>query len=243
MSKPILTANASPKLAEVSKLLNTISVKWDVYAILRDIFECMAIAIDNQTSIIKNKRWHNHEENYKSIMNKYAETDRQTLVEIVSKIFDILISMHKDGFDDYLGKLYMMSGTSSGKAGQFFTPYNVSFLCAQTAIEKLKVEEAKREGKIITLYEPTCGSGGMILAAADRLLNDFDFNYAEQLVVCCGDIDVRCVHMAYIQLSLAGIPAIIKHQNGLTFETWDVWETPAYKMNYLKFANLRSVAK
>ena len=34
--------------------------------------------------------------------------------------------------------------------------------------------------------------------------------------------------MAYLQLSLFGIPAIIVHGNSLTVEQWSVWKTPAY---------------
>lgn len=42
--------------------------------------------------------------------------------------------------------------------------------------------------------------------------------------------------MTYLQLSLVGIPAIIYHRNGLTLETWDKFETPAYIMQYHRFA-------
>ena len=40
------------------------------------------------------------------------------------------------------------------------------------------------------------------------------------------DIDIRCVWMAYIQLSLYGIPAVVIHGNTLTMETWSQWYTP-----------------
>ena len=60
-------------------------------------------------------------------------------------------------------------------------------------------------------------------------------NYAYNCFMDAGDVDIRCVHMAYIQLSLAGVPAIIKHQNALSRELWSVWKTPAFIFQYLRF--------
>ena len=39
----------------------------------------------------------------------------------------------------------------------------------------------------------------------------------------------------YLQLSLAGVPAIIKHQNALSRELWSVWKTPAFVFQYHRF--------
>ena len=75
----------------------------------------------------------------------------------------------------------------------------------------------------------------MVLACADVLYNDYHFNISRNLLVECGDIDARCVHMSYLQLGLAGIPAVIFHRDALSLETWDRWETPAYIMQYSRF--------
>ena len=50
-----------------------------------------------------------------------------------------------------------------------------------------------------------------------------------------GDLDIRCVHMTYLQLALAGVPAIVCHQNTLTNELWSVWKTPAFIFQYHRF--------
>ena len=55
-------------------------------------------------------------------------------------------------------------------------------------------------------------------------------------------IDIRCVHMTYLQLSLAGVPAIVKHTNSLTRETWDIWKTPAFIMQYMRFRQFEHYA-
>lgn len=68
-----------------------------------------------------------------------------------------------------------------------------------------------------------------------NVLKSYGINYTRNCFIECSDIDLRCVHMAYLQLSLAGVPAIIKHQNTLTLETWSVWKTPAFIFQYLRF--------
>ena len=60
-------------------------------------------------------------------------------------------------------------------------------------------------------------------------------NYARNYYLDAADIDLRCVHMTYQQLSLAGAPAIVRHQNSLTRELWSVWYTPAFIMQYPRF--------
>lgn len=65
-------------------------------------------------------------------------------------------------------------------------------------------------------------------------------NYARNCFIDCGDIDIRCIHMTYLQLSLAGVPAIVKHQNALTREFWEAWYTPAYLFQYPRFAKYES---
>ena len=47
--------------------------------------------------------------------------------------------------------------------------------------------------------------------------------------------------MAYLQLSLAGIPAAIYHRDGLSLETWDVWKTPPYLMQYTRFKKYENI--
>ena len=65
-------------------------------------------------------------------------------------------------------------------------------------------DKVKRD-EILTLYEPCCGSAGMVLASMDILKNDYGVNYARDCFVVCEDVDLRCVHMAFLQLSLAGV--------------------------------------
>ena len=110
--------------------------------------------------------------------------------------------------------------------------YVAEFMARVTVGENAKTVQ----NEILTICDPCCGSGVMSLAALD-VLQRKSVNYVRNVFIECSDIDIRCVHMAYLQLSLAGVPAIIKHQNTLTMETWDVWKTPAFIFHTPVFAN------
>lgn len=226
-----------PSVNEILKLLEKGLYKVNAHEFLSDVFECSAIAISNQFDA---RQADEREKRYLQIIKKYTPDMQNLLTEVFAKIF-ILLSQQVNpavGFADYLGELYMRSETSNSKAGQFFTPYCVSKMCAECSIDPHRVEQAIENDEVLTFSEPACGSGGMIIAAADTLYYTYHFNYSRNMLVECSDIDSRCVHMCYLQLSLAGIPAIIFRRNTLTMETWDRWETPAYIMQWTRFKDL-----
>ncbi len=81
------------------------------------------------------------------------------------------------------------------------------------------------------MMEPAVGAGGMVIATAEAF-EDEGINYQQAMHVTCIDVDAAAVHMAYIQLSLLHIPAIIVHGNALINEQWGYWLTPAYVLGF-----------
>lgn len=223
------------KLDEINRLIERLLYRMDRYSVLSDVFEIAAITVSNRFDR-RSTVYEARENRYKEIIRKYDEDERDVIVKVFTEIYLLLTGMVDRGFDDYLGKLYMMSGTSNSVAGQFFTPYDVSCMCAEVAVDEESLRRSMESNEIITLNEPTCGSGGMILAAVEAL-HRRGFNYSNNLLVKCGDVDSRCVYMAYLQLSLAAIPAVILHQNALTLETWETWHTPALCLNWMRFVD------
>ena len=223
-----------PKVTDILKLVKQGTYRVGVHKMLSDIFECGAIAISNRFDKMNAEK---REKRYLQIIKQYDKGTQQLMVEIFTQIYLLLTNqIHGEiGLRDYLGELYMQLDVSNKNAGQFFTPYDVSKLCAKLTINKSTVWECIEQDRILTLNEPACGSGGMVIAAADVLYNDYQFNIARNLLVECSDIDARCIHMSYLQLGLAGIPAIIYQRDTLTMETWDRWETPAYIMQWHRF--------
>lgn len=234
-NEPKIKYEKIPTINDIIKLLDTGSYKVGRHELLSDVFQCGAIAIANKFDRRQAKK---REETYLSIIKKYDKDTQQLITEIFAEISVLLLSQIDMGFDDYLGKLYMFSETSNSKAGQFFTPYHVSKACAEACIDEKTVNEYIEKDKIIKLNEPACGAGGMIIAAIDILYNRYKLNYSRNVFVECSDVDQRCVHMTYLQLSLIGVPAIVYQRDTLTMETWQKWETPALIIQWLRFRNI-----
>lgn len=226
-----------PSVDKILKLLEKGCLRIGRHEFLSDVFECGAIAISNRFDTRQAIR---REERYLQIVKKYDRDTMELLTKVFAEIYFLLSQQINPavGFNDYLGELYMKSETSNKHTGQFFTPYSVSKACAAIAINEAVVNEHIEQDKILTLNEPTCGAGGMILAAADILYNEYHFNISRNLIVECSDIDSRCVHMTYLQLGLAGIPAVIFKRDTLSMQTWERWETPAYIMQYMRFKDI-----
>ena len=113
----------------------------------------------------------------------------------------------------------------TGHMGQFFTPYDVSRMIAEMTLDT--VDEIIAEQGFVTVQEPACGAGGMIIAAAD-VIERKGFDIARQLYVDATDISPTCFKMSYLQASLRGIPAVIRRGNTLTLEMFDQRATPAF---------------
>lgn len=66
----------------------------------------------------------------------------------------------------------------------------------------------------------------MIIALA-REMREQGINYQKRLRVTAIDVDLRAVHMAYLQFSLFHIPAVVIHGDTIRLETYSEWLSPA----------------
>lgn len=221
---------------EIPRMLSEIRDR-DYYSVVRDFFELSAISIRNTVDLTK------HEEYEKRYLNTAKQYSKEQLGIFSSCLGlfmgEINAAINGSGeFRDFAGEIYMDSGTSNGKAGQFFTPYHVSHLMAECSLNRDEVEARFSEDPdhVLTLYEPTCGAGGLIVASID-VLNRMGVNYAWNVFVDCGDIDPRCVHMTYLTLSLLGVPAVVRLGDALMMDYREAWFTPSYLFAWPHFKN------
>lgn len=77
---------------------------------------------------------------------------------------------------------------------------------------------------------------GLVLAYA-KVLNEHNIDYQKDLFIDVTDISSTCVYMTYIQLSLYGIPAIVKCGDSISQKMKFRMETPLYFLQYWKFRN------
>lgn len=220
---------------EISKLLGSVRDR-DHYTVIRDFFELSAISIRNNFD--HGPEHANLEKRYTEIAQcykkEYLEGFAMALGMLGKKIHDAVNG--NAPFADWAGELYMDSGTSDDKAGQFFTPYSVSQCMARINFPKdeVRAKLGSDPNRVLTIYEPTCGAGGLIVAAIDAL-NEAGVNYSWNVFVDCGDNDLRCVHMTYVTLSLLGVPAVVRLGDALMMEYRQAWFTPAYLMAWPHF--------
>jgi hypothetical protein len=223
------------KHKDISQIFDMVRDR-DHYTVIRDFFELSAISIRNNFDhgpehANLEKRYTEIAQGYKK---EYLEGFAMALGMLGKKIQDAVNG--NAPFADWAGELYMDSGTSNGKAGQFFTPYSVSQCMARINFPKddVRAKLGDDPNRVLTIYEPTCGAGGLIVASIDAL-NEAGVNYSWNAFVDCGDIDPRCVHMTYVTLSLLGVPAVVRLGDALMMEYRQNWFTPAYLMAWPHF--------
>lgn len=183
-----------------------------------DFCQLSALTIRNAVEINGRQE---REERYLQIAGGYKPEEMTRFAEALGAVTNEL-SLE---LSDVLGRLFMTLELGSEGMGQFFTPYDVSVMMAQMTLGDM-VEQCKTQ-EFITVQEPACGAGGMVIAVADAL-KQAGVNYQQQLHVTAQDLSATAVHMSYIQLSLLGIPAVVVHGNTLTLEQMDVWYTPMH---------------
>lgn len=177
-------------------------------------------ALSNQRANYRQDR----EDKYLQVINSYKTyEERVAFAHALAKVV-MAYGIVADGDQrDFLGECYMEGEMANKNSGEFFTPYDIQRLMAQLTFD---ADEIKRK-EFITVMEPACGSGGMILAFANVA---FAAGVDVPNKICFYAIDVNplCCQMAYINLACAGLPAVIYHGDSLSNEMWDVFLTPAY---------------
>lgn len=146
-------------------------------------------------------------------------------VRTIPELFAMTALAVEQGGCDFLGQVVVDLELPSQHMGQFFTPYDVSRMVAEMTFDT--VDEIIAEQGFVTMQEPACGAGGMIIAAADVIAGK-GFDVARQLYVDATDISLTCFRMSYLQASLRGVPATIRRGNTLSLEVFDQAVTPTF---------------
>ncbi len=163
---------------------------------------------------------------YKYISSKYTKEQ----AEEFPKLLALLVSALEEQHQDFLGEVFMQLNLGNTHNGQFFTPYRVSKMMSSITGYHVKKYAGS---EIMTLCEPCCGSGGMIIAFVEALMEQ-DINYQHCLYVEATDIDEMCYKMTYIQLSLLGIPAKVIWGDSLSMRYNEVLYTPFFFLGDFK---------
>lgn len=173
--------------------------------------------LDFSISLINISAKRNIKEN-RVLLGSLSKKHRKEDFDLFKKLFDLVVKGLRGSFRDFLGECYMQLEISNKSADQFFTPSIICELMASIVEPNVKNEN---------ILEPCCGSGAMIISRAKSLLLK-KIDYKETMDVEAIDLDLTCVKMTYIQLSLLEIKAKIIHGNAITNEVFDVFYTEKY---------------
>jgi len=194
--------------------------RWEVW---RDWCEMGALAVANSVDL--GPRREKREERYLQIIRRYDADEQAAFPRLIGML---ALALDGDNPTDVLGRVYQHLELANKGTGQFFTPYDLCEVMARTCLgdgEALRAQ-VEREG-FVTLNEPCVGGGALVIAAA-KVVASLGLDYQHVLHVTAQDIDPACIHMAYLQLSLLSIPAVVIHGNTLAVEAREAWYTPAH---------------
>jgi methylase of polypeptide subunit release factors len=124
----------------------------------------------------------------------------------LGRLFNLYVSAVEDmPFSDILGELFMRLDINSVRAGQFFTPFPIAeFMSRVTFDSDTFMSKAKEKG-CVTVCDPACGSGVMLLAYAKVVHDALGREGTDKLELYGMDTDIRCVNMCKIQIRLNGL--------------------------------------
>lgn len=139
----------------------------------------------------------------------------------ISDLLHLIKSIPMDGKQDYdvLGYIYeylieKFAANAGKKAGEFYTPHEVSVLMSEIIANELKHKDK------ISIYDPTSGSGSLLInignAVAKHATNTDSIEYYAQ------ELKANTYNLTRMNLIMRGIPpGNIKTRNGDTLE--DDW--------------------
>lgn len=207
---------------DIIKTMNTLSHRHDAWRVFSDFVEMSAVSIANACDQFHPDR-DKREARYMEIVKAYTPDELSQF----AKMFGMLTQELEAGPTDALGEIFMELDLGSKWHGQFFTPYSLCHATAKMVMGDL--EEKAKTKPFLTANEPACGGGAMLIAMAE-VMSEKGLNYQKTLHVTAQDLDLKAVHMCYVQLSILGIPGIVIHGNTLLMETRSMWYTPMHIM-------------
>lgn len=219
--KPENIPKASTKSAKVRLIeeIRQLGQKQGINTVFTTFLEITATCLSAETdpSTAKNRL-----ARYQEIVDG-MEPETVSAYARMSALLYLAVRENWDEPRDILGSVYHELNLNNAWNGQYFTPDDVCRMMALLTLGEDRLDSASQD--LMTVNEPACGSGAMVIGSVWAMKKS-GFDYRKKSLFYAQDIDIRCVWMAYIQLALYEVPAIVVHSNTLTMEEWSRWYTP-----------------
>lgn len=155
--------------------------------------------------------------------------DKEELNRFAQAMACLVREMEKHPYEDLLGTFYMdfaLSYQGQKWHCEFHTPKPIGDAMARMTFGDGVIPEDK---KTLTILEPACGSGALILSAAEAIQPQD----RRKLRVTAIDINETACDMCFINTTLWGIPCRVIHGNTLSMEFWHQWDNVHMIMPWL----------
>lgn len=205
---------------------------WQVWA---DFVEIVAISISN--TVDRTNIGIKREKRYLEIIERYRPEEQKVFPQLMETLVNALDEKQDQ---DFLGDLFMSLELGSHWKGQFFTPYNICKFTAE--IQCNDAPEKIKERGWISINDPACGAGALLIAARNAFARDGIGS--DRVLFVAQDIDRVAGLMCYIQLSLLGCAGYVVIADTLCNpllgsnpifpvlnENHDAWFTPMWYSN------------
>lgn len=204
-----MKAKSQPR--DFRKILERLSHGHDARRVF-DAFTCFAAcALAMQT----------REAEYFEEAKRWEKPDLDTFAEAFAAL---VTEMETQPFEDLIGGYYTefaLSHKGQQWNGEFHTPKPICDLMARMTLGD--PESLPPEGPI-SVCEPACGAGAMILSLGEACPPEV----RRRLRVTAMDISRTACNMAFINTTLWGIPTRVIHGNTLSMECWAAWSNIHY---------------
>jgi len=209
--------------------------KWEVW---KDFLYLSAASMAN---VVKTADWEEREATYLSTIKKYPKEYQELFPELFGLV---TLALEENPEQDFLGTLYHRLHLEQEQKGQFFTPYHICEFMSEINFIDGSTEDGFEEKDYITVSDPACGAGAMLVAFAN-MVKKHNMNYQKKVLFIAQDVDQTAALMCYIQLSLLGCSAVVIIGDSLAKPGFhpdnDVWYTPMFYMNYWRFRDFFTV--
>lgn len=143
------------------KAMQSFRGRWDRHTVWRDFVDLAS------SSLLMFTRQDNMaEKRICEINNKYDDKEKalfKTMINLLGEAYETNTDQ------DFLGCIMMKNGLGNNAAKQIFTPYSISKLMAKISFGN-DLEKHLQEKGYITIQDPCCGAGALLIAAANLLL-------------------------------------------------------------------------
>lgn len=226
MAKKVTMVPTSEHTRQFVKCFEKLRYNHNAFSVYSDFLAILALDISNAVNPNDARQ-----QEYQRVMKNYNAEEQKLLAEMFGCIVNEMEPAEgaTPRYHDVLGELFHNLNLQDEWKGQFFTPQDISNMMGLMAVGNY--EQVIEKKGYVSILEPCIGGGSMVIGAVNAMFQK-GYNPCKQLLVTAYDLDPRCVHMSYIQLSLMGIPAMIQQRNSLSGETYgEYWFTPVFVLD------------